>query len=92
VQTQTGYVFAVSVNPFDGCLVDSVGCVLVFSSPLILTIFSPLFLWFPKIRGEESNGGLQFRLSLCIMSCCGYVYPLLFDAEGSLSENGWKKY
>lgn len=63
----------VSVSPYEPCLPDSVGCVLLVSSipSDSYSLSTPSYLGFPELQGERPDRYLQFRLFPPIISGCG---------------------
>lgn len=80
----------------DSCFVDSVGDV-----SLVTSIFSNSYthnpssclLWdSPDLLGKEVNGDFQLRLSFCLMSGCGSLYPLTSGGGKILFCDDWTRH
>ena len=76
------------------CWVDSVDHVLLVTSIPFdpYNHSSPYSTVLPELLGEQPNGYLWVRLSLCIMSGYGSLNWFPFAARRNLSENNWTRH
>lgn len=80
-------------SPYDPCLVDSVGGVLVsYICSEYYNLSTLPSAGFPELLGEVSNEDFQFRLSLVLMSGCESLYPLPSPDGGNLTEDNWTRH
>ena len=96
VQTYSGSLIAssVSVSPYESCLVDSVGHVLLVSlEPCGSYIsFSPSSIGFLELQGDKRNEDFQFGLSLHLMFGCGSLRLPLPVTSKSLFDDYWVRH
>lgn len=82
-----------SVNPYEPCLLDTVGHVLLVPpNPSELYIFPPSSKEFPNILQEGPDGDLQFKLSLLNVSLNLCTRPHLLMEEASTLTSGQGTY